>query len=178
MKRTLLPIAAGVAVLGLAVLGLAGRAEAPAPQVSDLMVDESVPERALVEDALRIDFDRRHGEAGHFALVPRTRPPGLLRMGIGSNGPDAVVDSYQFGEQKLSALVELASRPTDTCANAEMCVRNDPRHVTVYFTGNVATTPQVGDPETDTARTFWSKAEMVPVSEAAWFTELLARGRG
>ncbi|XVU29937.1 hypothetical protein ACQPZJ_23455 [Actinoplanes sp. CA-054009] len=165
-------------VAAVAVIGVPGRAEAPSPQASDIVVDESVPERSLVEDALRIDFERRHGEPGHFAVVPRTRPPGLLRMGIGSNGPDLVVDSYQFGEQKLYALVELATRPTDTCASADMCVRNDARHVTVYFTGNVATTPRVGDPETDTARTFWSKAEMVPVGEAAWFAELLTRGRG
>ncbi|SNY53255.1 hypothetical protein [Paractinoplanes atraurantiacus] len=172
MKRALILL-----IVVAAAVALAGKAEAPAPQASDLMVDESVPEQTLVMDALRIDFDRRHGSPQHFALVPRTRPPGLLSMSIGSNGPNSVVDSYHFGEQKLGALVELATRPTDTCATVEMCVRNDDEHVTVYFSGNVATTPRAGDPETDAARAFWSKAEMVPVAEAAWFTELLARGR-
>ncbi|MEU8820459.1 hypothetical protein [Actinoplanes sp. NPDC048796] len=176
MRRALLLVTAGV-LAAVGVTALAGRAEAPVAQVSDLTVDESVPERSLVEDVLRVDFERRHGDEAHFALVPRERPPGLLRMGIGSDGPGSVVDSYQFGGQKLSALVELATQPTDTCANAEMCVRDDARHVTVYLTGNVATTPRVGDPETDTARAFWSRAEMVPLADAAWFSELLARGR-
>ncbi|MFF5078118.1 hypothetical protein ACFY36_13785 [Actinoplanes sp. NPDC000266] len=31
---------------------------------------------------------------------------------------------------------------------------------------------------TGTARAFWSRAEMVPIDEAVWFTGLLARGRG
>jgi hypothetical protein len=105
-----------------------------------------------------------------------------------------VVDSHHFGEQRLSALVELAAQPTDTCEvirdeqSSGMCVRNGAltrvaadaaslRHVTVYFTGNVSTTPRVGDPETDRARKFWTDTEMVPLNEAAWFTDLVKRGR-
>jgi hypothetical protein len=194
----------GIAVVGAVIVGLAvsvvlsrqaaDQVETPPLQASDLIVDESVPEYRLVQDALRIGLDRRAGEAQHFALVPKTRPPGLLRMSVGTNGVDAVVDTYQFGEQWLHALVQLADRPTDTCEGIKegqrsgMCVRDGAltrvapdapslRHVTVYFTGNVSTTPKVGDPETDTARKFWADVEMVPLAEAAWFTELVTRGK-
>ncbi|GIF16056.1 hypothetical protein [Actinoplanes teichomyceticus] len=194
----------GIAVAAVVGVGLAtgvalsrqagDGAGAPPLQAGDLIVDESVPEYRLLQDALRIDLARHDGEAEHFALVPKTRPPDLLGMGIGSDGPDAVVDGYQFGRQRLHTLVELSARPTDTCAgirserSSAMCVRDGAlthvapdapglRRVTVYFTGNVATAPKAGDAETDRARSFWAGAEMVPLDQAPWFTDLVTRGR-
>jgi hypothetical protein len=69
-----------------------------------------------------------------------------------------------------------------------MCVRDDAlpriasgapglRQVTVYSTGNVGAAPRAGDPETDRAHRFWTEAEMVPLEEAAWFTDLVTRGK-
>ncbi|MBB2947604.1 hypothetical protein FB565_007375 [Actinoplanes lutulentus] len=201
-KRGALAAAAVVIVGGLvAVAVLSGRVshQAAASQPSDLTIDASVPEHKLLQDALRIDMDRQSGESRHFAMVPASRPPDLLRMGSGSNrtasdgtgsdGTDSVVDSYQFGEQWLHALVELSEQPTETCASIRaeqslgMCVRDGDldapalRHLTVYFTGNVSTTPRAGDPETDRAQKFWSETDMVPITEAAWFADLVARGK-
>lgn len=189
-----LAVSVGLVVGVVLARQAADKAGTPPLQASDLVVNESVPEYRLVQDALRIDLDRRAGEVRHFALVPKNRPPDLLRMTIGSYGVDAVVDTYQFGGQWGHTLVELAARPTDTCEGIQggqssgMCVRDGAltrvapdapglRHVTVYLTGNVSTTPRVGDPETDRAREFWAEVEMVPLSEAAWFTELVTRGR-
>lgn len=187
-------VSIGLAVSVALLRQTADAAETPPLLASDLVVDESVPEYKLLQDALRIDLDRRAGESQHFALVPKTRPPDLLRMSIGSDGTHSVVDTYQFGQQWLHSLVELAAQPTDTCEgirdeqSSGMCVRDGSltrvapempslRHVTVYFTGNVSTTPKVGDPETDRARTFWTEVEMVPLDEAAWFTDVVTRGR-
>jgi hypothetical protein len=136
-----------------------------------------------VEDALQIDFDRRAGTTEHFGVVPKIRPPGLLRMAAGSGG-DALVDSYRYGDDKLSANVEFAAQPTGTCdlirsgtsMKGTRCVRTsrqDGRHVTVYLVGNVATTPRAGDP----AEAFWADAELVPLERAAWFAELVSRGQ-
>lgn len=197
VKRRYIGFAVAVAVsVGLVAFARQAADEAGTPplQASDLTVNESVPEYKLLQDALRIGLDRQDGEVQHFVLVPKTRPPDLLGMSIGSNGPGSVVDTYQFGKQWLYTLVELAAQPTDTCEvirdeqSSGMCVRDGAltrvaqdaprlRHVTVYFTGNVSTTPKVGDPETDRARKFWADAEMVPLNEAAWFTDLVTRGK-
>ncbi len=193
MNRKHLAIAAAVAVSAGLVVGVA-LARQPAGQPPSTAIDESVPEYRLLQDALQIDLARQAGEAQHFALVPKTRPPDLLRMSLGSNGPGVVVDTYQFGDQWLHALVELAAQPTGTCEEirddpaSRLCVRDGAltrvapdapsfRQLTVYLTGNVTTGPKVGDPETDRARKFWTEAEMVPLSEAAWFTDLVTRGR-
>lgn len=177
----------------LAVFGVAGCAQ---PEVTSgpPVVAESVYGYALLNDALRIDFERRGGLVSTYALVPATRPPGLLRMSpLGSPGEDgSYVASYQFGEQRRYARVELAPRETDTCAEINTgrwhdeatCVRDSViaanptgfTHVAVYFTGYVTSTPRAGDEETSEAAEFWARTEMVPIDQARWFTDLLERG--
>ncbi|GAA1617200.1 hypothetical protein [Actinoplanes couchii] len=177
----------------LAVLVTAGCSQvevASAPWVAD----ESVSERDLLNDALRIAFDRQDGVTQSYALVPATRPPGLVRMmPNGSHGDGgSFVTNYLFGRQELNALVELAPRETDTCelikdgqsAAGTLCVRDDEvsanatgfTHVTVYFTGDGDVMPRAGAAETDEAAEFWARTEMVPIDEARWFTDLLERG--
>jgi hypothetical protein len=189
-------VAVVAGVLGLALPRLL--ADEPAKPALQPSVDESVPEYKLLQDVLRIDFDRQAGGGQRYALVPKTRPPDLLRMNIGSivtaDGVETVMTGYQFGQQWLHALVEVAAKPTKTSEYVRtdhkraMWVRNDAvperaagtprfRHVTVYFTGNVNTAPKAGDPETERARKFWREAEMVSLDEAPWFTNLLTRGR-
>ncbi|WP_433825814.1 hypothetical protein ACQP2E_27360 [Actinoplanes sp. CA-015351] len=184
-KLLVLAAAAGLAVAGCA----AGEPERPLPP---RVLDESVADYRLLNDVSQIDFNRRHGEQEEYALVPATRPPGLLRMTPGgSHGENgSFVMTYQFGEQWLHALVELSPQATGTCESIEadqigLCVRSgavaagsgDQSHVAVYLTGNVNTAPRVGDPETEEATDFWSTAEMVPFDEALWLVDLLARGR-
>ncbi|HWS34897.1 MAG TPA: hypothetical protein VN408_19430, partial [Actinoplanes sp.] len=90
------------------------------------------------------------------------------------------------------AQVELAPQATDTCEQiksgqqhgGQLCVRDSGistnptgfTHVTVFLTGNVNTTPRIGDEETDEAAEFWARTEMVPIDQARWFTDLLERG--
>ncbi|SDT53108.1 hypothetical protein [Actinoplanes derwentensis] len=174
----------------LAVAGCSQPDEVSAPRV----LDESVAGHTLLNDALRIDFERRGGLVENYALVPATRPPGLRRMSpLGSKGDNgSFVVSYQFGEQWLHAQVELSPQATDTCEaikdgqlnDETLCVRDGGiaanttgfTHVTVYLTGNVNTAPEIGDAETDEAAEFWARTEMVPIDQARWFTDLLERG--
>lgn len=178
----------------LAALAVSGCSQPEQVTASPPVVGETVAGHALLNDVLQIDFDRRGGLVQSYALVPATRPPGLLRMtSAGSHGEDGLhVMSYQFGTQWLHAQVELAPGPTDTCelikdgqlTDETLCVRDDEvapngtgfTHVTVYFTGNVNTAPEIGDAETDEAAEFWARTEMVPIDQARWFTDLLERG--
>jgi hypothetical protein len=176
-------VVALVLVVGLAVVGgivhdrpdTVAAAEAP-------VVDETAPEHRLLQDAL--DIDRERG--AHFGYVPKTRPPGLLRMMGGSGGPDGVADTYQFGAQQMHAIVLLGAGKNRACADlagTALCVRDSAGatpglgHVTVYLTGNVSSTPKAGDPETEQAKRFWSATPMVPVADADWFADLVVRGR-
>ena len=178
-------------VAGLTVAGCT--TSEPEESRPPLVYDESITDYKLLNDVLQIDFNRRNGESEEYALVPAARPPGLLRMMPGGSHGEggSFVMTYQFGEQWLHALVELAPQATDTCGtvkadNVGLCVRDGviaegsggQSHVAVYFTGNVNTEPRVGDPETDDATAFWSTAKMVPFNEATWLTDLLARGKG
>jgi hypothetical protein len=185
-----LALAVGAGVIVAAVLPRHAPSEQLAPQI-----DTSVPEHRLLEDALTIAADRQSGETEHFAYVPKTRPPDLLRMTSGGRG-DAVTDIYQSGAQQLHTIVEFAAQPTGTCRLIEdgrtlagsLCVHESRlagpattpparTHVTVYLTGTVGAGPRSGDPDTDRATRFWSKTELIPLDRAAWFQELVARGR-
>lgn len=180
-------------LVGLVVLVVAGCSQ-PEAAASPVVVKKSVVEHALLNDALQIDFDRRHGSAQIYALVPATRPPGLLRMSPnGSHGDGgSFATTYQFGAQQLNAVVELSPRATEACELIKdgqltpetLCVRDDEiaanptgfTHVTVYFTGNVGARPETRDRETGEAAEFWARTEMVPIDQAHWFTDLLERG--
>ncbi|WP_430791600.1 hypothetical protein [Actinoplanes sp. G11-F43] len=178
-------ILAGLVVV-VAAAGCSPNAE---PMSVPVVTDESIADHALLNDVLQIDYQRRNESSPAFALVPATRPPGLLRMPAGGSHGDggSFVTNYQFGAQWLHAVVELSPQPTVTCDEADdtssMCVRDADiesnvsgfSHVTVYFTGNVNTAPRAGDRETDEAAEFWSRTEMVPIDEARWFADLLQR---
>lgn len=169
-------------VAALTVAACSTPAEPPTPTYPDTVTDVSVPEFKLLNDILQIDFDRRHSETRAYALVPAERPPGLLRMT--PDGTDsahgASVTSYEFGERRVQALVELAPEPTDTCelindgqlTATSRCVRDEKigsTYLTVYFTEAVTSA--------DEALAFWSKTPMTPIDEAAWFADLLARAQ-
>lgn len=156
-------------------------------------VDESVPEHQLLDDALYITAWRQSGLVRNNAVVPKNRPPNLTRIHLGSDG-EAITDTYQFGEHGLQAIVAYSAKPNSLCENAEegqvpaLCVRDgamtgtaggsgDFRYLTVYFTGNVNGTPSTADPDTANAQRFWADTDFVPISEAAWFTDLVNRGR-
>ncbi|WP_229074244.1 hypothetical protein [Actinoplanes sp. DH11] len=181
-------VKAGFVALGVVLLtgaglvaGGFGRQEAGAAPVTaaDLMIDEAVPEHQLLRDVLVIDLERRNGELRHFAYLPEHRPPGLTGMNIGSDdvGHGSVVDGYHLGRSQV--LVELAPRQTGLCriiregqlTAASRCLRDDAvdgvpefRRVTAYSSDRGA----------DGA--FWARTAMVPLAEAGWFTELVARG--
>ncbi|MGX6605256.1 hypothetical protein ACWKSP_24435 [Micromonosporaceae bacterium Da 78-11] len=151
-------------------------------------VDIAAPESDLLQDALTIVAYRQAGSL-NYALLPKNRPPDLLRMPAAGEDEEPVHDNYQFGDQKLFAMVTLSSASDDACRAlakdlaAEMCVRDGAlgpgderyRYLTVRLSGNVSTTPKDGDPETDRARRFWAGADMVPFDQAVWFTDLVTR---
>lgn len=195
MRRGGTVVAAVVLLILLGALGILAWRQSSEPEepASALpaapAVDPSVPEYKLLHDALQIVASRESGTV-NFSYLPKSRPPDLSRLHLGGGG-DTVGDGYQFGKDKLLAIVEFGSRPVDSCKELsapEICVREGQlsgaaagagkfRYIAVRFTGNVAATPNLDDPATAEARRFWATVEMVPISEAAWFSELVARAR-
>jgi hypothetical protein len=173
------------------------RVMAPSPE----SVDPSVPEAKLLNGVLYVDGWRRFGNPVGFDYLPRTRPPGLYSVGPGNppnmnggshrgTGNGAIIDAYdfRFGTTRLFGVVEFAPDRTATCDNmkgetSSLCVRNklnpsatDPDHkwVTVYLTGDHAT---LTGPAGKEAQRFWADVDIVPLDQATWFTDLVARAR-
>lgn len=202
--RPVIAVAAVAVMLGAFLWHRAGAAEQPAPVTAPdfQLVDPSVPEAKLLGDVLYLDEWRRFGKPVGFAYVPRNRPPGLTSVvpgdppgpdgGIRRTGNGATLDAYNFkaGGKRLFGAVEFAAEPTSTCAdtaelNHAVCVRSgalspapaDPgmRRLTVYLTAD--SDAALTGPAAEEIKQFWARTEMVPVGEAVWFTDLVARAR-
>jgi hypothetical protein len=182
-------VVAAAAVVGVAAWHRAGAAREAVPVAPEVaVVDPSVPEAKLLNGVLYVDERRRSGEPVGFAHVPRERPPGLTDVtpDLSGGGDSARTDSYRLtlGGSRVFVFVEFAARPTATCEDTRgmthaVCVRTaelpEPgvRYVTVYLTaGSAAVLADAGQ-----VRRFWAGVDLVPVGEAAWFTDLVTRAR-
>ncbi|MGK5680155.1 hypothetical protein [Actinoplanes sp. URMC 104] len=187
MKRARTLIIAAVVIIVAAVAGIVWQQrdterEAPAAIPVGPPVNPAVPDAKLLQDVLDINAYRTAGEK-NFSYVPKNRPPDLLRMNAGGTGAQ-VADTYQFGTQKLSAVAVFTAAKDGSCT--QVCVRPSTTvpgaqpafgHVSVSFSGNVTGAPDLDEPATAAAKTFWAGTEFVPVAEAAWFTDLVTRAQ-
>jgi hypothetical protein len=141
-------------------------------------LDPTVPEHELRDDVL----------GRGFSYVPVTRPDGLRRLTSSAGTGGLTVDGYQVGAERVRVLVEFAERATGTCSGIKadpgsgICVGEGVvdgpglRHLTVYLrqAGVRSTQPEDASAGVGVGR-FWVTVEMVPVAEARWFGELVAR---
>lgn len=178
MKRALIVVVA--LVLGLAAAGVAGQVRRSHREAAQRAATERFAAAHPLEvSASSIDLARWHGQATHFALVPRTMPPGIVRMEpstpLADNG---VTDIYSYGEMK--AVVNFTAVPGARPCGDQPCVRDarltvetsdapSLRHVVVWFTGTAS-------PEAAAIRQFWATTAWVPTAGAGWFADLAARG--
>ncbi|MEV4342938.1 hypothetical protein AB0J83_00460 [Actinoplanes sp. NPDC049596] len=166
MKRALILVI--LLAIGLAVF--ARCSYRPAPEAARPVAGD--PLRA---DAAAIDEDRRAGNVAHFALVPKTPPPGLRRMeAVGDPADDGVTDVYSVGG--VRAIVKFTAVPGEHPCGELTCIRDGATgvvspdapsltHVSVALTGEDAQ-----------ARTFWATTAWMPVGQASWFGELRSPG--
>jgi hypothetical protein len=178
VKRALIVVA--VLVLGLAVLGVAGQVRRTHREVAQQAATEKFAAAHPLEvSASTIDLARWNGQATHFALVPRTMPPGIVRMEpsipLADNG---VTDIYSYGDMK--AIVNFTAVPSEHRCDDQPCVHDarltvetadapSLRHVVVWLTG-------AASPEAAAIRQFWAETAWVPTAQAGWFADLAARG--
>jgi len=177
MKRTLIVVVAVVLVLGgVAVAGAMGAwSDGPAAPPGPPVVDASVPDHELLQDALAIDAEWRRGGIAHFAFLPANRPPGLRRL-EGIEVPDGVTDLYT-GDARI--LVKYTADPPGRCV-PPACLRSGPigaasgdapslHYVTAVTTGGA-------EPGARAAR-FWATTAWVPIAQATWFADLVTEAR-
>jgi hypothetical protein len=183
---TAVALAAGAIGFGVNAAGADSK-----PDNGIVVVDPSIPHHELLDDVLAIDAKRSNGDFG-FSYVPKARPADLQRMLPGTAGA-TIVDGYHLGTQPAQVFVEFAAQPTRTCdelssdPGSGLCLRDmklaaaadDPKmqNVTIYLSQVGITAPSLADPATDGLRKFWTTTELIPASEAAWFTGLLAEAK-
>jgi hypothetical protein len=179
VRRVLIAVVAAV-ILACGAIGVVGQMRRSAREAA-----QDAAERAqiaaldpLFADAHRIDLERRAGHVSHFALVPKTRPPGLARLeAIGGPGDDGVTDTYASGA--LRAIVKFTALPGAHPCGVQTCVRDSEvgastpdapslEHVAIWLSGD--------GPELVPIKKFWAETAWVPVADAPWFTDLAARG--
>ena len=198
-------LAIAVGFMGTSVWYRASAAREPTLVVPDSkIVDSSVPESKLLQSVLYVDEWWEFGNPVGFTYLPKFRPPGLVSVAPGNppnlsggshrgTGNGALIDSYHFkvGGSRLQGVVEFSARPTSTCGAMKgvthaVCVRNkalsnpsptdpDIKYMTVYFTGYSDAALMSADAAK--AKRFWANVDMVPIKEAAWFTDLVSRAR-
>lgn len=161
------------------------------PDRGIVVVDPSIPHHELLDDVLAINAKRSGGDFG-FSYVPKTRPADLQRLLPGTAG-ETIVDGYHLGARPAQVFIEFAAQPTRTCDDiasdpgSGLCLQDttlaaaadDPkmRNVTIYLSQVGITAPSSGDPATDGLRKFWTTTELIPASEATWFTGLVAEAK-
>ncbi|GIF03940.1 hypothetical protein [Actinoplanes siamensis] len=179
---------AGIAAAAVAAVALAGVAvtqmdhdDRRASSMPDIpFIDQNVPDHQLLQDVIEVVTWRESGEANHFAYVPKDQPPSLTGLHIGGNG-DAITDTYEFGAG-LQAIAAFAQKPMGYCDTAptggcakELTIPGDgapTQYLSVYFVGVTA------ESQVDLSQhKFWKSTEIVPVSQARWFTDLVARAK-
>jgi len=152
-------------------------------------VNPSAPDSRLLQDVLDIVASRNSGDP-NFSYVPKDEPPGLIRMSIGSSN-GTVIDNYQAGTEKASALVAFSSKPTDLCANIKdgqvpgSCLRDGrvtpaPQdatftYVVVYLGSNVG--PTLSADGKRGLQKYWTAQEFVPFAQSKWMSDLVTRAR-
>ncbi len=171
-----------------------------APVIEPL--DPSAPEFPLLSDVSYVDAWREFGRPVGFAYVPKSRPPGLTGVTPGDphgggtpggpqDGTRADAYTFELAGARVQAFAIFSVRRTDLCEDRKSdrhdpCVRDgemsgaasaDPgsRHLSVHFTASDEAA--LATPEAKAAKRFWGEVEMVPVAEAAWFTDLVARAK-
>lgn len=176
MKRALIVLA--VVFFGLvAAVGAVGQVrrahrEARQQAAVQAIIDSHSP---LQKDAAQIDDERRIGHNVHFAQVPTTLPPGLVRMEPVANPyPDGVYDIYEYDGVK--AVVKFSDSTGDYPCGDHTCVRAGAlgstsedapslNHVAIWLTGTAAA-------RATAIQHFWAKTTWVPIGKAAWFIQL------
>ncbi len=128
-----------------------------------------------------VEHARRVGDASHFAVVPKSLPPGLLLIEpVGDPGEDGVTDVYSYGGLKV--VVKYTAVPGKHPCGTQTCIRDTEvgvvtpeapslSHAAIWLTGNASSAQQEAD-----VRQFWTKAAWVPTAEAGWFTKLAIEG--
>ncbi|MGX6600633.1 hypothetical protein ACWKSP_00630 [Micromonosporaceae bacterium Da 78-11] len=178
MKRAL--ITPAVMVLGVASIGVFGQLRrAHRENARQTAIDRFTAAHPLERAAASIDWARQDGQTSHFALVPQTRPPGVVAMepyqALADNG---VTDVYSYDGFKV--VVNFTAVPgVRPCADqpclrdADFTVRTADapslHHAAVWFLG----TPPPATPE---IAKFWTTTAWVPIATATWFTDLAIRG--
>lgn len=94
----------------------------------------------------------------------------------------AVRDYGKFAEQSTEICESISSDPgSGVCLQqtALVAAADDPkmRNVTIYLSQVGITAPSAADPATDRLREFWTATELIPASEATWFTDLVAEAK-
>jgi hypothetical protein len=180
VQLTAVTAAAAAALLGL-VVSQQGYHNVPRPEAL-FLVDPTLPNHELLDSVLAI-VAARAGADPQFSYVPQTPPPGLRRMTGGSTDP--IMDSYDMADPAIrQASVQFSAQPGSTCTatSAASCVRGGPlhpappdpqfRYVSVHLHGDVTASPSRA-----VAARYWSKVKLVPLAEAAWFTDLVTRAQ-
>lgn len=186
MKRVVIGVV--VVVVGLfAGVGVYGQVrrhhrEAAAEQAAERLREQRLAATTpLQRAASAIDHARRAGDGSHFAVVPKTLPPGLLLMEpVGGPEDDGVTDVYSYG--KLKAFLKYTAVPGKHPCGAQTCIRDSAvgvvtaeapslRHVSIWLTGGESSAGQKAE-----VTEFWTRTTWVPTAKAAWFTELAIAG--
>jgi hypothetical protein len=178
VKRALIAlVAVGLGLAAVGVFGLVRHVHREATQRE--AAERFAAAHPLEMAAASIDSVRRIGQVSHFALVPQSMPPGIVRMEpTGGVADDGVTDIYSYGA--LKAVVKFTAVPGEHPCGDQPCVRDAEltvatpdapslRHVAVWLTG----TPS---PEATEVQQFWAETGWVPIAEAEWFTDLAMQG--
>lgn len=178
MKRALIALA--VVVLGLAAVGVIGQVRRVHREADQRAARERFAAAHPLEvSASAIDLARWNGQVSHFALVPKSMPPGIVRMEpTGAQAEDGVTDVYSYGA--LNAVVKFTAIPGEHPCGDLPCVRDmhltvstadapSLRHVAVWLTGTRS-------PDATEIQQFWATTAWVPTAEAGWFADLAAQG--
>ncbi|BEL06616.1 hypothetical protein Q0Z83_048070 [Actinoplanes sichuanensis] len=179
MKRVLITLVV-VAVLGIAAIGVYGQVRRMNREAArQATIDRFVATHPLETTAAAIDWERRHGRATHFALVPQNRPPALVRMDPSESLVDGgVTDIYTY--DGLKVVVNFTAVPGAHPCGDQPCIRDADftvrtedapslQHAAVWITG--ATSPVPAE-----IRQFWAKTAWVPIADAQWYIELAEKG--
>jgi hypothetical protein len=175
VKRALIVLAA--AVLALAAVGVFGQARRSHREAAQrAALERLIAAHPLEIAAASIDSNRRTGYVEHFAIVPQSAPPGIVRMEPSEALADGgVTDIYQYGAFKVA--VNFTGVPSGHPCGDQQCVRDADlavetsdapsiRHVAVWL---------IGPPSTEVQQ-FWAKTNWVAMADAKWFTDLAAQG--